>query len=379
MDEKPTIGIATIVRGGADGMRRSLLPFTGLVDEIAIVLGGHGTPDDKRVRRLARKWATPGCLAEYQGDLDENGRLLNFGAARQQATDLLSTDWMLVVDADEIWHGVELMHDLAGDAQERGFQIVMFGCRVDHGRALQPRLYKRDSGQWVGPVHEHWELDDPTKAAMVTDAIWIEQNKPPGSNRRGQNIAIAERWLADNEPAARVLAHLGRDYLIEGRLDEALDAFNQYLLIYDAKSRRLDELFQVHYSRGAAFLRLDRYADALQAAALALSVRSYGMAWTLMAEAAMLLANTSTDAWALALLAVDCADKAISSPVPDTSLWMSRDMATSIPLKIKARALARMQRWPESLAYVEILGQMGDDEAEKMEAELCQRTKMMLR
>jgi tetratricopeptide (TPR) repeat protein len=372
-----TLGLAVIARNAEKTLDKALAPFVGLVDEFAFVLGGESSDGTKErlcfwEAQLFDSGAT-GSVAQYEGDLDDDGRILDFAACRQQAADMLGSDWMIAVDTDEEWHGVEQLSDLIADADKRGFPLVIFPYRVGSGRLIRPLLMRRESGRWAAPVHEYWELNDPQAQAMATDVIWIEQRKEPSADRGGHNIALAERWLKSNEPTSRILANLGKDYLRAERYQDALDTFKRYLLSYDPKSGRDDELFMIHYSRGAAFLRLTRFADAIQAATMALSVRPFGMAWTLMSEASLLLAQTSSRAWALADLAVVAADKALASGHQSTTFWSSRDMVTTIPLKLKIRALAWMGRKREALACAELLCETGDDDAEKMRVELCQK------
>ena len=372
-----TLGIAMIVRNGADTMKRALDPFVNIADEIHIVLGGRS---DDETETMAIGYATWPVI-DYDGPLDDEGCLWDFSAARQQVADLLTTDWMLQVDADDEWTGAEHLHDLIEDADKHGFDIVMFPYTYGNGELLSPRLFRRDSGKWINPIHEYWKLHDSRGRIMATDLIKIKQDRADDADvslsRIRQDVTIAERWLDEsNEPTPRLLALLGRDYVLAQQFEKGLETLNRYLLNYPGK--REEELFQVHYTRGSAFLRLDRFADAIQAAALALSIRPFGRAWTLMAEAALLLAGPTPDGYAMRRLCVDCANQALAAGQSLATFWTNKDMVTRIPLQLKARALAAMGRKHEALATWDLLLALGEDkESQRMRDELCRVMKVL--
>ena len=107
-----SIGVAMIARNSAQIVHQALQPFAGVVDQIAIVLGGVSTD---ATRAVAEEYTSN--VAQYAGPMDEDGRLLDFGAARQQSFDALSTDWAVVVDTDDCWTGVERLRELIVSAR----------------------------------------------------------------------------------------------------------------------------------------------------------------------------------------------------------------------------------------------------------------------
>lgn len=380
---RATVGVAMVVRNGAETMERALDPFVGTVDQVAIVLGGKSTDGTEK---LARQYVThPDRLVRYDGPLDEEGRLCDFGAARQLVADALATEWMMVVDADDVWEGVEehlgaLVADLA-EAKER-YGMVQFPYRVGAGDFLQPRLMRRLSGHWRAPVHEYWDLD-PGWKLVQTDLIQVQQERGGGADKpqhQDHKITIAEAWLVDpactDRDRLRTLALLGRDYVDAGFHADALRVLDDYLVERSVipVSRRgedADRHFEAHYCRAAAFLRLERYADALQAAAMALTVQPHGMAWTVMAEAALWMGR-ATRATALLEMCVMCAQKALETGRVRTAAWSSRAMVTTVPLALKAQALVMLGRRPEALAALDLaLGlDPGYAEAERLREQL---------
>jgi len=364
----PRIGVAMIVRNGAATMGRALEPFRGVADEFAILLGGESSDGTALV---AATFATM-SVHHYAGALDEDGRLLDFAAARQQATELLTADWMVVVDADDVWAGVEEhLRALVADVNGRKIGMVEFPYHVGKGQFAQPRLFRLGSGRWRGPVHEYWELEPEWEVAL-TGLIRLEQQQTAGQRRPGHNIRIAERYLEGRDLAEdpRTAVLLARDYVDAERYEDALALLKRYLLEVDDKEK--ERKFQAHYCRAAAFLRLGRYADALQSAAMAMTARPYGMAWTVMGEAALRMGR-ATGSEALYELSLMCVERAVNSGQRLMTAWSSVEMVTTIPLLIRAGALTGLKRYDEALAAADlVLGLDPEyDEAKQVRAVLC--------
>lgn len=347
-----TIGAAMIIRNGGNTVEKALGPFLDMVDEIVIVYGGKSTDDTEEVvDRLYDDHAK--AIVHYPGPLDDHGRLLNFGDARQYVTDLLTTDWMIVIDADDVWHGVEdhLKH-LIDDIDPTEFDIVMVPLRSGGGELIQPRFFRRDSGTWMGFVHEYWKQHE-DKHGLKTDLIYIEQENDPSASRPGHNIAIAEYWIEKNMGDQRLLAHLGKDYVQAGEYDAALKIFDQYLKNHDHETPKPDEVFQMFYTRAITFMHLHRLGDALQSATMALMARPYAMAWTICAESALLMGH-SGKSLALYQMCIDFADRAIAAGRSRSVIWTSREMEALVPLRLKADALTALGRHYEALAILDL-------------------------
>jgi hypothetical protein len=104
----------------------------------------------------------------------------NFAGQRNAALDLASGDWVLAIDADERVPpelAAEIRRVIAeGSAVTRGYRVPIrseiLGRRfsfsgTQHDHPL--RLFRRDSGRWVGRVHETVELRGP--AGSIQSAV----------------------------------------------------------------------------------------------------------------------------------------------------------------------------------------------------------------
>ncbi len=109
------------------------------------------------------------AIARREADVFGVRAFDNFASQRNAALALATGDWVLSVDADERITpelAAEIRRVIAdGDAPHRGYRVPIrseiLGRRfafsgTQHDHPL--RLFRRDSGRWVGMVHETVEL-----------------------------------------------------------------------------------------------------------------------------------------------------------------------------------------------------------------------------
>lgn len=360
-----TIGIAMLARNSSGDIPRALSPFHGNVNEIAILLGGKSSDSTPHTAKLfADK------VADYDGPLDESGGLLDFGLARQQSFDLLTADWALLVDTDDVWSGVDKLEEVVSDAETEGYQGVLFPYDLGASKFLQTRLFKRTSGRWSSPVHELWTYHDaPNVKTLCVNALTIRQEKDKEGREAGvwRNIAIAEMHLQDRFDL-RLLMHLSREYIMTAQYDKALAATRRILDNLNAAAPTdvtYDKLFQVHYTRGIAHICLEEWEQAAAAAMTALSFAKYGHGWTLLAEAAYQMG-----VYELTLCA---ADKALQMGRPIDTIPAPWANVSSVPYHLKAKALAALGRKNEALVALDLgLGLGGDEDMRQFKYQLCE-------
>ena len=342
----PKIGIAMIARNAEELMPLALDPFSanGTVDEIAIVLGGissDGTPE------LAEKYATLPVEA-FCGDVDKDGRLMSFAQARQQSFDILARagcEYALVIDTDDQWVGIEHLRNVLEATHKGGFPQTVFPYRYQGGEFLQPRIYRIDSGYWQGPCHNYWELNDGIpRTGLQTDMMAIVQERPPamGEDRRKQNIRISQKWMAKHGDNPRLLLHMSKDMMVDHDFEGAEDALNRYFIAYEVDDKNdPEELYNAYHARAALYLMGNRFDEALFDTFRALAIRPHGQTWTLAAESAGWLAQSSRESRTLLKLAAFCAEQAIETGKPRGNLhWHSENLTGALPFFLKARALA---------------------------------------
>jgi tetratricopeptide (TPR) repeat protein len=348
-------------------MPKALDPLRDQVDEIAIVLGGvssDSTPE------LAEKYATL-PVEEFDGPIDEDGRLLSFAMARNQSFEILrraGVEYAMVVDTDDNWSGTENVKTVLGQMHRGNFPMCLFPYSYQGGRFYQPRIYRVDSGQWDGPCHNYWEINGGPRHALQTDMLTVYQERPEtlADDRRHQNIRISEHWMAKNGDNCRLLQHMAKDLLVDREFSKSRDALERYFTRYEEEDRQdPEEYYQALHTLAAIDIMEGHYAESLTGALRALSIRQHGQSWTLAAEAALMMARSCLNDKALLDLAVFASEQAISTGKPRQNLhWHSEKLAGGIPLILKARALIGLGRNREAMGILD-LAQMVDPENEE--------------
>jgi len=375
-NDSPRIGIAMIARNAEKLMPLALDPLKDHVDAIAIVLGGRSSDTTPE---LAEGYATL-PVEEFDGPMDEDGRLLSFAMARNQSFDILrraGIEYAMVVDTDDNWQGAENIKAVLGQIHRGNFPMCLFPYSYQGGRFYQPRIYRLDSGHWEGPCHNFWELNGGPRHALQTDMLTVHQERPEGhaNDRRWQNISISEHWMAENGDDCRLLQHMAKDLLVDRAFDKARDALERYFKRYDEEDRQdPEEYYQALHTLAAIDIMEGHYAEALTGALTALTVRLHGQTWTLASEAALMMARSALNDQALLHLAEFAADQAIAVGKPRQNLhWHSEKLAGAIPLTLKARALIGLGNHREAMGVLDLVQMIdpNDEEAQRLQKDLA--------
>lgn len=358
-----TLGLAMIVKNGAKTMGKAIRAFEGQVAEISIVLGGKSNDD------------TPAFAEVYADKLSEYvGTPFDFGAARQQSFDQLDTDWIVVVDADDVWQGTHLAKELIEEAEEKDAVAIYCLYRLGGNEFYQPRLFKNGVGQWQGAVHELYKLPDGARVVKTSELV-ITQNKD--DNREGralQNIEIGESWIERRPTDMRAIAHLIKDHLGQRNIDRAKTLADRYM---DLRGKQPEGHYDTEYlgvlqAQAEIHLLADDYEEAAFSALKMLQVRGSAAAWAVLAEATSKMAHGSQ---ALLNLAVFASDQAIFSGKPRNGQLHRNELSGSIPCLIKAMALHELGQDREALHTVD-LGRLIDpsnDQLVTIQKQLAER------
>lgn len=350
-------------------MEQALAPFRDIVDEIVIILGGKSRD---KTPKLAKKLADK--MAAYDGELDDKGRLLDFAHARQQSFDLLSTDWAIVVDCDDTWHGAEHIPFYVEQAIKHNAPAIQVAYHIGTLRSHQARIFKRSTGMWIGAIHESFsffedQFGDEPPVFIKTSDVWMEQNRSAdiGADRHDQNIQISLKALEADPNDLRVLSHLTADYLRNQDYEKVIETADRYLAIWHQDEQRdySDELYYTLYKKALAQITIHHYEDAAITAIKALQVLNTGSAWSILSEAFVRM-NNGTANPVLPELALFAADKALSSGRARSGFSDNIRLSTAAPLHIKAIALNSLGRQREAIAALD-LGLLVQPDNERME------------
>ncbi len=335
----PTVGVALIVRDEAAVIERCLDSFGEQVDQIAVV--DTGSRDN--TLELVSGWAdrhpdVQVVVAEREWDDD-------FAAARNAADDLLTTDWVSWIDADDELHGAGELRKLAAAAPAGmpGYVMDYDYLQNEAGacvcRLRRERLVRAGAGRWEGRVHEAKPVAGELTLVGPERVEWRhrpDRSAPGASSER--NLRILNGWLEDEPDNPRVLVYLGREYATRGDADAAERHFARYFGCED-----------VHPAEVAQARR--------HVAVLAMARGDFGAARDHAGEGVKVCPEWPDSYLTLAEIAhhekewaraITVASGVLDGGVPETVLIVNPMDYTVQPLTIIASALAGLGRWADA-------------------------------
>jgi len=242
-----TISVVLIVKDEQDVLV-DCLDSVRWADEIVVY--DTGSTDDTVT--IARRF-TDKVVEGYWDD--------DFAAARNRATDHATGDWVLSLDADEVFdsQGSTLRKRLAeGDRRQYGVRIVNLGkSSVDPtAEFTAPRVFARTEYRWKGRLHEQpVRIDGKPIPSGILGGIRLRHvgyaDRERLSNEKAErNVALARDQLAaaqaadDAGGAAVALVHLARSLtmspvLVSGAPDVAEQAWESVDLLSESSVRGL--------------------------------------------------------------------------------------------------------------------------------------------
>jgi glycosyltransferase involved in cell wall biosynthesis len=236
-----TIGLVMIVKDEAAILPRLAESLKGQIDYWTMVDTGS-TDDTERVARAA--------FADVEGQfLHDEWR--GFGPSRTVALRAAEahSDWMLVLDADDTFHGkIDEAQWLPGtDCIE---------ARIQSGDLVWwlPKLLRSNRG-WESRGRAHEYYNSPIASpAIRTDSFWIEHHGD-GSGRAGKfhrDVALLLTDWEEDPTDSRTAFYLARSYDDAGDWPQAIDWYRTRLRLggWD------EETFYARYRLGACLVNL---------------------------------------------------------------------------------------------------------------------------
>ncbi|MCK4852338.1 MAG: glycosyltransferase family 2 protein [Candidatus Omnitrophica bacterium] len=152
----PVLSVCVIVLNEAEKIRRCL---DGVLFADEMIVVDAGSSDD--TVSVAKQYTDKVYINKFE----------DFAAQKNFAVSKASGDWILSIDADEVVErelAQEIRSTINGESGKAGYYLnrinYMYGKRLD--RYCQPdhkiRLFRKDKGRFVQPVHEYVECDGPT-------------------------------------------------------------------------------------------------------------------------------------------------------------------------------------------------------------------------
>jgi tetratricopeptide (TPR) repeat protein len=192
----------------------------------------------------------------------------HFAEARNRADRLVTQDWILTIDADEIldegsiW---AIRRSVRTRAQALGFRLdFKFADENGEDKAVlrKQKIYRRGAFTWGHRVHEQLFPLREGKLHDITDASITHLPNAKKEERRRQNLELLKMSVEEDPGYLRNWRQLGMENFIMGEYAEAIPHLERYL-----KGRDIDPLDRsethVHIARCLTHLE-GRLAEALE-------------------------------------------------------------------------------------------------------------------
>lgn len=297
--EHVTVGLAMIVRDEQENLLRCLDSVRSVVDEIVVVDTGSR---DATVR-VARDAGALVVEAEWRND---------FAAARNVALEHLTSDWVLVLDADEQLAASSgpLIRKAIRNPLVDGFllDIVNFTGHVSVSGGVvhsNLRLFRRLPGvRYEGALHEQVApallraggVVRPLPGAAILHYGYLG-GAVEAYDKRSRNLEIVRRQAEEDPGNPFVQFNLGMEYMRQGDRARAIKVFQrafrllpgpnvafapglvrhlatclmdeqrygEALQVLEEGSKMYPQYVDLRFLRGVTLNRLGRYEDALEA------------------------------------------------------------------------------------------------------------------
>jgi len=228
--KRQTLSLCMIVKNEEANLERCLESVKGVVDEIIVV----DTGSTDRTGEIARQYGAK--IFTYRWDDD-------FAAARNVSLQSATSDWILVLDADEA---------LAEEDRDRlrtllrkdgpTAYLVNIVSPVDNSRARHaiinpfPRLFRnRPEIRFEGRIHEQVSPSIARIGGTVSPSeVWVHHRGYHGlwvdmPAKRQRNLHLLSQQIADHPEDPWAHFHLGEVYALEARIDEAIACYRTAL------------------------------------------------------------------------------------------------------------------------------------------------------
>lgn len=232
-----TISLCMIVRNEAEHLPACLASVTGVVDEIIVV--DTGSTDD--TIQIAQSFGAKVIEVPWQED---------FAAARNVSLSHATSDWILVLDADEkltCHHEIlrrlttatgQPIHPFAFNVQINNLDKAgTFEGITSH---MAPRLFKRSFGlQYQGIIHEQLLKDGQPILLASAPQLTILHTGYTQANMQGKyerNLPLLSRAAQADPSNPFVHFNLGNTYRESGRIEEAVTAYRTCLACVDMEN-----------------------------------------------------------------------------------------------------------------------------------------------
>ncbi|MGN7169663.1 glycosyltransferase [Paenibacillus cellulositrophicus] len=237
-----TISLCMIVKNEEKVLSRCLDSVKDKVDEIIIV--DTGSTDS--TLEISKKYTSKVYHYEWQND---------FSAARNESLKHATSDFILVLDADEY---LEQDADLLSDLERNGdFYLLQINNEMSLKRSFTHfavRLFRNDDRiRYRNRLHEHLDLPETVfkgeeAKTVIQHSGYIEETMAE-KDKLNRNLSLMIKEVEEH-PTAYNLFNMGKTYLSINRHDKAIEYFKKAYSLSHGKVFMPELLTKFAYSLG---------------------------------------------------------------------------------------------------------------------------------
>jgi glycosyltransferase involved in cell wall biosynthesis len=234
------ISLCIIVGNVENIIGRFLDHFQPLADEI-IAVRAIGNQDPDRTLEICQERGV--ITGEYQ-NTHNWPHCDNFAAARNLSCSMASHDWVMWADTDDIITAESIAQIKGTLSQAKDIDCVLMPYVVPEDGVvnIRERIWRKDAGEWVNPIHECYKLKDDHKAMILEHAQILHASEPRHSSRDERNLRIIESIPEDERSISQMFHHM-QSLVALGRRDEAIMSAINFVREEDAGDNEKYEAF----------------------------------------------------------------------------------------------------------------------------------------
>jgi len=235
-----------IIAGNSESvMRRFLAYFSPLASEINVVIApGNREPDQTEQICM---WH--GCNVQRYTNKIDWPHVDDFGAARNQATQMATKPWVMWADTDDMIDAdsIQQIHSLLKDLDGKEIDGVLMPYVVPEDGVInwRERIWRRGTAEWQHPIHECLKFSEESKLIRFDSAKITHESEKRSPARDERNLRILESIAPEDRTISQKF-HIFQSLIALDRNAEAITAALEFAQLQDTgKNERYEAFFQL--------------------------------------------------------------------------------------------------------------------------------------
>lgn len=266
-----TISLNLIVKNEEDKIKKALDSIYKYVDEICITDTGS---TDKTIEVLeSLEYPVKIKISHFNPTTHPeaffpDGSIYSFCQARNFNFAQATSEWILWMDADDMFHNPQNLKALLEAAEKNDLSGYYFQYHylLKDGRPTEThwklQMIKNDGhGKWKGNIHEDFLPDKFIKYANTEAVQRVHiMGNPDDPKKHERNLKILMRELQEqgDTPDPRTLFYTGRAFVTTGEYESAIPLLEKYCELSGYK----EELYEGMYLLAECYMEMKQYDEA---------------------------------------------------------------------------------------------------------------------